>query len=74
MCLTHRKQALYRQKAHANFLIHITTLPNTDYCAIHLCSPMAIPQQMLLPNSNQEFKLARKHGNVVDMVDQISLN
>jgi hypothetical protein len=72
--LTHRKQALYRQKAHANFLIHITTLPNTDYCAIHLCSPMAIPQQMLLRNSNQEFKLARKHGNVVDMVDQISLN
>jgi hypothetical protein len=35
---------------------------------------MAIPQNMLVPDSNQEFKLARKHGNVVDMVDQISLD
>jgi hypothetical protein len=35
---------------------------------------MAIPQQMLLPNSNQESKLARKHGNVADMVDQIFLD
>ncbi len=74
VCLTHKKQALYRQRAHANFLIHITTSPNMDCFAIHLCSPMAIPQQMLLPNSNKESKFARKHGNVVDMVDQISLD
>jgi len=74
VCLTHRKQALYWQKAHTNFLIHITTSPNVDYCAIHLCSPMAIPQHMLVPDSNQESKLARKHGNVADMVDQISLD
>jgi len=68
-----QKKALYQQKAHASFLIHITS-PNMDYCTIHLCSPMAIPQQILLPNSNQESKWARKHGNVVDMVDQISSN
>jgi hypothetical protein len=35
---------------------------------------MAIPQHMLVPDSNPESKLARKHGNVVDMVDQVSLD